>query len=135
MYDSGGVLANYGNNEQVYTPFQCQVGAPKVTFTQLEIDGTSPACSTDRLTVYDAVKAATYGYTVSLKSTYCGSVTGDLLPTFTGAPLGTLLGVFTSDASFTKAGYTANYECYILTYTGPSGNSNLPSPAYSTPCH
>jgi hypothetical protein len=122
MYDSGGVAGNYGNNENVYTPFECQVGAPKMTFTQLEVQGSSPACSTDSIKVYDAVNGATYGYTAALKSTYCGSISDSLLPTFTGAAAGTLLVVFTSDATLTQAGYTANYECFILTYTGPSGN-------------
>ena len=124
MYDSGGVSADYGSNEQVYTPFQCQVGAPMVTFTQLEIDGTSPACSTDSLTVYNAVKSSsTYGYTVALKSTYCGSLTGTSLPSVIGSAAGTLLMVFTSDSNTNKAGYSANFECFLVnTYSTAFGN-------------
>jgi hypothetical protein len=129
MYDSGGVDGNYGNNEALYVPLQCQVGAPKITFIQMDINGIPPACSTDSVKVYEFVKAAMYGYTAVLKSIYCGTRTGSSLPTITGTA-GSLLVVFTSDATLTQAGYTANYECFILTYTGPSGNLQCTSTSF-----
>jgi cubilin len=120
LYDSGGAAADYSDNEVLYSVVSCPVGrAPVLSFTQMEIDGTMPACSTDSIKVYDAVKATTYGYTVTLKYTGCGVATGSSL--WQGSLAKSALITFTSDGAISKAGFALTYDCTIPVATALGG--------------
>ncbi len=121
LYDTGGAVANYGNNESIVTRITCPVGqGPQLKFTELDIDGTMPSCTTDSIKIY---------YGGALKNTYCGTLTGSALPQVSVGATSALI-VFTSDSSITRAGYTLNYECALITSGNISHYNLVNSPHY-----
>jgi predicted outer membrane repeat protein len=118
-YDTGGASGHYGQNETTRSSFFCAANkVPSLRFSQLDIDGAMPSCTTDSLKISDATKL-TYGYSITWK-TYCGSLTGSDLPQYLGSTSSVMV-LFTSDSSGTAAGYTFSYECSIFEYTALTG--------------
>ncbi len=106
LYDTGGLEGDYGNDESLVTRITCPIGhGPRLSFTQLDIDGTMTACNTDSVQVY---------YDNALKQSYCGTLTGSALPQVS-VPASTAFLVFTSDSTITRPGYTLNYHCEPIT--------------------
>ncbi len=53
-YDSGGAGGNYNNDEYLWTRIICPPSRHlTLKFTELDIDGSMPSCSTDRISIYD----------------------------------------------------------------------------------
>ncbi len=110
-YDSGGAGGNYNNNEYLWTRITCPPSRSlTLKFTELDIDGSMPSCSTDRISIYDA----------SSRNVFCGTLTGSALPQI-HVPGGTANVAFISDSTITRAGYSVNYECSLPT----SGNNYI----------
>jgi hypothetical protein len=106
LYDTGGAGGQYGSNESVLTRITCPVGrGPQLTFTQLDIDGTLPSCSTDSLKIISGG---------GVKNTYCGTLTVPSLPQVSVGASSALI-LFTSDSTITSAGYSLDYECVLIT--------------------
>jgi hypothetical protein len=109
LYDTGGAGGQYGNNENTITRITCAMGrGPQLSFTEVDIDGTMPSCSTDSLKIISGNRVT---------NTYCGTLTGPSLPQVSvGASSAFLL--FTSDGTITREGYSLDYQCVLFT----SGN-------------
>ncbi len=106
LYDTGGAGGQYGNNENAFTRLTCPMGqGPQLSFTELDIDGTMPSCSTDSLKIISGGE---------VKNTYCGTLTGSSLPQLSVGASSALI-LFTSDGTVTKAGYVLTYECVLIT--------------------
>ncbi len=106
LYDTGGAGGQYGNNENTLTRITCPIGNNlELKFTELDIDGTLPSCSTDSIRII-------IGGVV--KNTYCGTLTGSSLPQVSVGASSTLI-LFASDSSITRGGYTFDYECVLIT--------------------
>ena len=106
LYDSGGGGGQYGLNENTLTRITCPMGqGPQLTFTELDIDGTMPSCSTDSLKII---------YGGEVKNTYCGTLTGPSLPQVSVGSSSALI-LFTSDSTITRGGYSLEYECVLIT--------------------
>jgi hypothetical protein len=106
LYDSGGGGGQYGSNENTLTRITCPAGrGPQLTFTELDIDGTMPSCTTDSLNIISGGV---------VKNTYCGTLIGPSLPqVIVGAS--TALILFTSDGTIMRGGYSMEYECVLIT--------------------
>jgi hypothetical protein len=105
IYDAGGTGGQYGNNENTLTHITCPMGqGPQLSFTELDIDGSMPSCSTDSIKIITGNR---------VKNTYCGTLTGSSLPQMSVGSSSALI-LFTSDSTITRGGYSLNYECVII---------------------
>ena len=116
LYDTGGSGGQYGNNENTLTRITCPMGqGPQLSFTELDIDGTMPSCSTDSLKIISGGV---------VKNTYCGTLTGPSLPQVSVGASSALI-LFTSDSITTRGGYSLDYECAMITSGKEPFNSTL----------
>jgi hypothetical protein len=106
LYDTGGAGGHYGNSEIIATRITCPLGrGPQLTFTQLDIDGTMPSCSSDNLKIISGGV---------VKNTFCGTWTDPFLPQVSVGASSALI-LFNSDSTITNGGYSLDYECVLIT--------------------